>query len=826
MHHTYGDSNKFNLILIIMLLGETLLTVETFEVNPIARDAFEAQLEESTPQLSATCDNFQPKSLISFLKSQPNPDIYPEDILNPNVCSWFEYLAPRKKFRCKYCHQLLAQGVISETKGSKLLTLMMTTGQGYSGKVWAKTLNSKLIKDHPNNAIHRIAEDFFALFHSKKRGDELQVAFERADGPLHKHYEATDNAFVNVFQCIRQDLPFEKYEISAETLDYFDVNVGFLYLNPSGYKLILMSISQTMHDALVERLLSDQPTLSVMIDTSTDISSQATLAIVFHIFGQNGQVEVVLYRILKITTAETSDALFSLFISALREDGLENYVKSRCIGFSSDGGSNVKRFRKLFSDITDHKLASIHCMNHRLELSIKKAWKEISELKQIEELVNIVYSMFHRSAKKKVILTEATEEAGAKEFELKRIIQTRWMATRARAITSIFEHWKPVVAALREIQNDRSFEVDQRVKASVAYQMLLDPYIISTLAFMADVCEVIAALSLKLQERGGSVIGKREKREMLQDTLTRLETEDGPRLELLLKTAKQSEVDGGLNPMTLEEFENGQVTYEGVELITSGDAYFGKLSAKRTHYLRPIVDQIDAYYPADVTDRFDILDPTRWFRQNLDEFGDSDLQELNTALLWNYDAKNLLRGWKSLKTSIYAHKDFESKRKMTPEDFWLFYLNEPSVAWSDDVKAIVKIILTVQSSTAEVERIYSMYTHTKTPQRYSLAVSTVDAIVRVKFNGPKRLSDFKAREYVMKFLREHSRADDASRRRTAKSEREETADDGDHSQGKQARQEDVIELDLTEQTTEVELVAADDGDIEMEEPLEEMDLPF
>ena len=63
----------------------------------------------------------------------------------------------------------------------------------------------------------------------------------------------------------------------------------------------------------------------------------------------------------------------------------------------------------------------------------------------------------------------------------------------------------------------------------------------------------------------------------------------------------------------------------------------------------------------------------------------------------------------------------------------------------------MKLILTVQSSTAEVERMYSIDTHTKTPQRYSLAVSTVDAIVRVKFNGPKRLADFKPRKYIMKF---------------------------------------------------------------------------
>ena len=238
----------------------------------------------------------------------------------------------------------------------------MTTGQGYSGTAWAKTLNSQLINDHPNNVIHQIAEDYLTLVDSGKEGYELQEAFERTGGPLSRHLKPTDNAFVNAFQCIRLDILFETYAVTAETAEYFEVNIGFLYLNPTGYKLILMSISETMHQELLSRLLQEQPTLSIMIDTSTDISSQATLAIVFHIFGQKGEVEVVLYRILKITAGETAQALFSLFQSAIRENGIENYVKSRCIGFSSDGGPNVVKFRKIFSEFTEHKLAAIHCI--------------------------------------------------------------------------------------------------------------------------------------------------------------------------------------------------------------------------------------------------------------------------------------------------------------------------------------------------------------------------------------------------------------------------------------------------------------------------------
>ena len=220
--------------------------------------------------------------------------------------------------------------------------------------------------------------------------------------------------------------------------------------------------------------------------------------------------------------------------------------------------------------------------------------------------------------------------------------------------------------------------------------------------------------------------------------------------------------------MTLAEFEEGSISYEGVDLISTGDVYFQKLSKKRTQYLEPIVEQIDAYYPEDITDRFDILDPTRWPSTNLDEFGNVDLKELNSALMWNFDWQDLSISWKNLKTQVYGHKDFDEKKKGTAEDFWQFYLLEISITWPGDIKWVVQTLLTVQSSTAEVERIYSMYTHTKTPQRYSLAVPTVEAIVRLKFNGPKRLKDFQPQRFVMDFLKEHSRADDSYRRSQAR----------------------------------------------------------
>lgn len=63
-----------------------------------------------------------------------------------------------------------------------------------------------------------------------------------------------------------------------------------------------------------------------------------------------------------------------------------------------------------------------------------------------------------------------------------------------------------------------------------------------------------------------------------------------------------------------------------------------------------------------------------------------------------------------------------------------------------------------------MERVFSLYTNTKTVQRYNLNVETVDAIVRIKSNGPKSPGQFDVHHFVGKFIISgHSRSNDATR---------------------------------------------------------------
>ena len=121
-----------------------------FYKQPLPQEEFEQKLASQQPLLLQTCDQFEHKELITILKAMKDPPIFGQDILNEETCSWLDWL-PSHVFRCKYCNQLLSQGVVRDRPGSPLITKIMTVGQINKGKQ-AKTENRKLLR-HLENPI-------------------------------------------------------------------------------------------------------------------------------------------------------------------------------------------------------------------------------------------------------------------------------------------------------------------------------------------------------------------------------------------------------------------------------------------------------------------------------------------------------------------------------------------------------------------------------------------------------------------------------------------------------------------------------------------------
>ena len=663
---------------------------------------FESEIRKTRPHFWENCEKFPHKDFISELRNDKNQFVKPEYILRKDVCNWLEYLTPHS-FRCKLCNSLWNQGIIFDRPGSSYLSAVKTPRPFRTGKSETiKYKNKKIIEQHEKSKLHILAIDYFKLVDAETEGEDLQEQFYREDGPMKVYIGPTEKTFVAVFQSTRMDIPFYKYPIMAQTLVYYDVKLGHLYHTASGAKAITMSISNTMHEDFANDLLSRQPELSILIDTGTDISTIASLAILFQTYDSSGKVVVNLYKLLPAGKHETGENLFSIFKTELEKDGLFEYVKNKCVGFASDGGSNVKKFRRLLKEWVARELMAVHCYAHKLDLALKHAWEQMPYLYDVDETSNGLYRMFNsRSHTKKALLYETAEQLGYARFELKRIVPTRWINTKRRALSTVLTNWKVLVTAVESVIEDRSTRRPQRVEAKSLDSSLKDPSLLSTMAFITDACEELAAVSIQLQGRSASLIGKKALRERLITRLTSLKTENGPRLqELLGKSTIPGDDSRSVN--TLVEFETEDVETDGV-LLHPYDLDENSLANQRSSYIDNVIEEIRSYFPTDVTDHLDIFDQRQWPENNLRNFGNAEILKLNEELRWQHSPVTILQQWIALKDTVVSRSDYPLLKDKTPEEFWIKLLTPGSgILWPEVMKVILTNLLVVPASTAEV----------------------------------------------------------------------------------------------------------------------------
>ena len=388
------------------------------------------------------------------------PPLNSVDILDHSTCFWFDWYPALNKFRCKLCHEAIRKKILPERPTSDLFTLIMTDVQGITVEaqgVQAKSKNRKLIQSHNKNPLHKISVQYEMLKRQGYTGDELLNQLQKDGGALRVHTEATDKLFTATYAANMLRIPFFKFNTYHEALKFLGVNLGFHYANSHGQKLITMSISDTMHDDFCKRLARDKPELSILLDTSSDVASLASLAISFQTYDEHQNLRLYLYRVLDVSEGESTVQLFQKFEEALKRDNLYNYVKDSVVGFASDGAKNVKNFKNHLNKIAKREVVGVHCQAHRIQLAMKHAWEDFDYLGYLEAKVNELHSTFNsRSPKKKEVLRTAMREDGntKRKPELKRIQAIRWVNSKLRALKPVLTHWNSLLKALNRVGSD------------------------------------------------------------------------------------------------------------------------------------------------------------------------------------------------------------------------------------------------------------------------------------------------------------------------------------------------------------------------------------
>ena len=222
--------------------------------------------------------------------------------------------------------------------------------------------------------------------------------------------------------------------------------------------------------------MNKQRFISVMADSRTDTSSK-DLELVYVWFLGNGLPVNKYVAVVELKKADANGVIASIN-TGMVEFGLENW-KSRTVAFGSDGanvyvGRLIGVLAKLHVEIP--WLLGVHCLAHRLELSVLDALKDEEQLKNVQEMFQGLYKHYRYSPKALRELKELAQLLDEKINKPVNLTGTRWLPHMSRALTVMLKSFSVIYADLEN--NFRKHKQCRNEGQSKKYSKCIEKYLL------------------------------------------------------------------------------------------------------------------------------------------------------------------------------------------------------------------------------------------------------------------------------------------------------------------------------------------------------------
>lgn len=428
----------------------------------------------------------------------------------------------------------------------------------------------------------------------------------------------TARMFRSIFVLNKLSLPFSDHAglVSLQKLNGLDM--GYHHYERTSCAKITVFISDTMHETLIDYLIKSQTPISVIVDDTTDVSNIHYKIVYFQTIEDVSPV-IYFYKLIELK-AETGEAHFEAMTSAWAEEkpGFHQYMKQHLIGLASDGAAtNVgkeKGMIKYLREWAKRLLFAVHCMAHRLELLADHAFGVNADMEiitnYVERTINEVYSFYGGLGhKRKTHLKQTTDKMRRKFYELKRIIEIRWISSDYNAMKTLSSMWDIIIKDLGEIEKDKNFSQTSREKARLLKIRLIGKRFLLLFNFIYDIVSELTLLSLDMQKRSALLVDASSFVKKSRGIFTNMKTENAKNVALLLHDTRCLIGNDIERCETVENYHNSDfVSYENVEWDNDVLEVPPTADYKKT-ILEAILKQFENYFPDGDLKNFDVLDP-------------------------------------------------------------------------------------------------------------------------------------------------------------------------------------------------------------------------
>ncbi len=146
----------------------------------------------------------------------------------------------------------------------------------------------------------------------------------------------------------------------------------------------------------------------------------------------------------------------------------------------------------------NHRIVSIHCVAHELELGVLDAVRSIDYLLKFEDIVKSIYKFYARSTKRGRDLQAFADILESAFLHYGDVKAARWVASKARALKAIQQNLFATLGHLEQATSANKTE--ESGKAKKLLHEMKSARFVKYLHLMKDYLEIITATSEKFQQ--------------------------------------------------------------------------------------------------------------------------------------------------------------------------------------------------------------------------------------------------------------------------------------------------------------------------------------
>ena len=590
----------------------------------------------------------------------------------------------------------------------------------------------------------------------------------------------------------KQELPFSLFPSLLLLHRKNGVDINPTYDNTHKCSEMIGTIAERMRNDLAGSIRHEAKYLSILIDGDTDRAMQeCEIVYMRRVDKSTGKPIVNL-----VGQKEIQHAHAEGIVTATKTlcDKVDETWKQKLIGFGADGASvNLGRNRSVYTLLRDEVqyTVSLHCMPHRLELVMLAVQKTVPMVKNVHDVLNMVWKTYHYSPKSRRELASLAKELGVDVYTPKSVSGTRWAPHVERALR-VFLSAKQVdqnnpsdvgqyaaVLAHTEHLAATTRNADIKGRAQKVIRDMTTLRFAAFCHFLLDLFSQIASLSRTLQ---ANEVILPQAIQAVKSCIATIELmkehklENGS-LDHFYRCTNIQETDNAVSDVESEACEGDDdvvqnVTYQDVTLK-------GNQTQVKKQIQKAITETCDKTVK-ELKHRFENLLGTTNSQGaakavaclsmlfNHDAWPDTSgslmsygQQEIAYLVEWfgpilqrnGCEIESVAGEWRQLKLTIF--NQFMNK---SLSGLWsLLLTKEPYCTEFKNVLHLVEIMIALPISTAQCERGFSAQGRIKTAARTRLNPETVGDLIRISLEGPD-IANFDPTVYAESWLNESTRA--------------------------------------------------------------------